>query len=266
MSSRARRASGRYRDAALETFALVLAFAREPARLGRPQLAGQPPAQELAVPMILLNLIGELRGEPGSATFDDRDDWDELERDAVVQVLEHFDRARKELREVVAPGGARLDSPAGRLLNPGHAIECGWFLLDHARRTGDATLRDDALLVVEGALERGWDAEHGGLFAFLDAEGHSPVQLEWSLKLWWPHCEALLATLHAWRATGDVRWFDEFERVADWTFAHFPDPHHGEWYGYLDRQGHVSQRFKGGPYKGCFHVPRALWLGAGLLR
>lgn len=42
--------------------------------------------------------------------------------------------------------------------------------------------------------------------------------------------------------------------------THFPDPGHGEWYGYLDRRGEVTHRFKGGPYKGCFHVPRALWL------
>ena len=26
------------------------------------------------------------------------------------------------------------DSPEGRLLNPGHAIEAGWFILDYARR------------------------------------------------------------------------------------------------------------------------------------
>jgi mannose/cellobiose epimerase-like protein (N-acyl-D-glucosamine 2-epimerase family) len=35
---------------------------------------------------------------------------------------------------------------------------------------------------------------------------------------------------------------------------------HGEWFGYLDEAGRVNQRFKGGPYKGCFHVPRALFL------
>ena len=32
----------------------------------------------------------------------------------------------------------------------------------------------------------------------------------------------------------------------------------GEMAGYLDRQGNVKMDFKGGPYKGCFHVPRAL--------
>ena len=38
----------------------------------------------------------------------------------------------------------------------------------------------------------------------------------------------------------------------------FSDSMHGEWYGYLTRDWTVNQSFKGGPYKGCFHVPRCL--------
>ena len=30
--------------------------------------------------------------------------------------------------------------------------------------------------------------------------------------------------------------------------------------GYLDREGRLKMDFKGGPYKGCFHVPRALMI------
>lgn len=43
-------------------------------------------------------------------------------------------------------------------------------------------------------------------------------------------------------------------------FLKFSDPEQGEWYGYLTREWKVNQTFKGGPYKGCFHVPRALLL------
>ena len=39
----------------------------------------------------------------------------------------------------------------------------------------------------------------------------------------------------------------------------------GEWAGYLDRQGRVKMDFKGGPYKGCFHLPRALMLCENIL-
>jgi N-acylglucosamine 2-epimerase len=46
------------------------------------------------------------------------------------------------------------------------------------------------------------------------------------------------------------------QAVHDWSFKHFADPQHGEWYGYLHRDGRVSSRLKGNTYKGAFHVPR----------
>jgi N-acylglucosamine 2-epimerase len=53
--------------------------------------------------------------------------------------------------------------------------------------------------------------------------------------------------------------------TATWAYTHLVDATHGEWWGYTDRHGDVTHRFKGGAYKGCFHVPRALWLCQALL-
>lgn len=78
--------------------------------------------------------------------------------------------------------------------------------------------------------------------------------------LWWPHAEALYAHLLDYSITREAADWEAFLRTDAYAFAHFPDPQHGEWYGYLDRRGEVTHRFKGGPSKGCFHVPRALWL------
>ena len=58
-----------------------------------------------------------------------------------------------------------------------------------------------------------------------------------------------------------VGWllWTRFEQAAEYALAHFSDAAGGgEWYGYCDRDGRVTHPFKGGPYKGCFHVPRAL--------
>ena len=52
------------------------------------------------------------------------------------------------------------------------------------------------------------------------------------------------------------RWY---ERVHDYTFTHFPDPEHGEWYGYLDRDGRPAWTAKANGWKGFFHLPRALF-------
>jgi len=60
------------------------------------------------------------------------------------------------------------------------------------------------------------------------------------MKFWWPHNEAIIATLLAWKLTGKKKYADMHKLVHDWSFKHFPDPVHGEWYGYLHRDGSVS--------------------------
>lgn len=64
---------------------------------------------------------------------------------------------------------------------------------------------------------------------------------------------------------GEQRHADWHQAVHDWSFRHFPDPGHGEWYGYLHRDGSVAQRAKGNLFKGPFHLPRMLWYCARLL-
>ena len=78
------------------------------------------------------------------------------------------------------------------------------------------------------------------------------------MKLLWVHAEALYALLTAQARTGDGKWLTWLERVDEWVWQRFPDPVHGEWFGYLDRRGNVALDLKGGNYKGCFHIPRAL--------
>ena len=93
-----------------------------------------------------------------------------------------------------------------------------------------------------------------------DAKGHPPQQLEWDQKLWWVHIETLVALLKGYRLTGRKSCWSWYERVHAYTWAHFPDPEYGEWYGYLNRRGEVLLPLKGGKWKGCFHVPRGLYL------
>ncbi len=66
------------------------------------------------------------------------------------------------------------------------------------------------------------------------------VQLEWNMKLWWPHCEAMVAFAYAYKVTKDERYKALFDKVAKYTFDHFPDAVHGEWFGYLVRDTNAS--------------------------
>ncbi|KAK3102532.1 hypothetical protein FSP39_012016 [Pinctada imbricata] len=134
---------------------------------------------------------------------------------------------------------------------PGHAIEAGWFLLRQAKKTGDVDLKKTALeQFMLNPLNYGWDKEYGGIYYFLDADGLSPTQLEWDMKLWWPHNEAMISFLMAYKETNDVMYLDLFAKVFDYSCSHFVDEKQGEWFGYLNRRGEVTHRFKGGPWKG----------------
>lgn len=275
-----------YRQRALQLLDAYIAWDKAPggagAALGKPGLPGGPPlASALNVPMILLNMICELsEGLPPeeAAAF-----YAAERAAAVTRMLAHVDVPRRCMYEgVKADGSPDLDSPDGRLLNPGHQIEAAWFLLDHAQRTGDAALRGRALDIIQWAFETGWDGAFsdgtgavgkpalergtgtgagvgsGGMIYFRDALGFSPTQLEAHMKLWWPQAESMIAFAKAYEATGDALHLRRFDTVAQWTYSHLVDRVHGEWFGYADRTGAVTHRFKGGPYKGAFHVPRAL--------
>ncbi|MDR9404446.1 MAG: AGE family epimerase/isomerase [Halothece sp. Uz-M2-17] len=228
-------------------------WAQDWTKVGRPRYSGQIPAQSLAVPMILLNLIAEVAGE-------DTTPYQREVEDCIRRLKLHIHSETKTVYETVTPEGDLIDSSDGRLLNPGHAIEAGWFLQHWAQLLQRKDLSETAINIIRWSFDRGWDSECEGIYYFLDANGYSPTPLEWFMKLWWVHCEALYGHLLNFSITGDLADWEAFQKVDTYIFNHFRDPEYGEWFGYLDRAGKVTHRFKGGPYKGCFHVPRTLWL------
>jgi N-acylglucosamine 2-epimerase len=161
--------------------------------------------------------------------------------------------------ENVYEDGTFCDSFEGRLLNPGHAIEAMWFIMDLGKRMNDEHLIHKAKDIMLRTLEHGWDKEYDGIFYFLDVKGYPPQQLEWDQKLWWVHVEALVALAKGYALTGDENCLIWFEKVHAYTWSKFKDKEYGEWFGYLNRRGEVLLSLKGGKWKGCFHIPRALY-------
>ncbi len=161
--------------------------------------------------------------------------------------------------ETVGENGEILDHFDGRTINPGHAIEAAWFVLEEGEYRNDSALIDLGCKMLTYSWERGWDQEYGGLFYFRDVYGH-PVQEYWhDMKFWWPHDEAIIATLMAYQLTGQEQFAHWHSLVHDWSFRHFSDPVHGEWFGYLHRDGRISTTLKGNLWKSFFHHPRMLW-------
>jgi N-acylglucosamine 2-epimerase len=172
---------------------------------------------------------------------------------------------RRVVMESVAPNGDIVDHFDGRLLNPGHAIEGAWFIMQEGRHRRDQTLVRLGCDMLDWMWERGWDGEFGGLFYHRDLD-HKPVQEYWhDMKFWWPHDEAIIATLVAHELTGDIKYARWHQQVHDWSHQHFADPEHGEWYGYLHRDGSPSTTTKGNLWKSFFHHPRMQWVCSQLL-
>lgn len=215
---------------------------------------GTRPLQNFSLPMILCNLVLEI--EP----LLDKELVDKTIKDGVNMVMDVFYQEDLGIiLENVGPDGKFSDSFEGRLINPGHALESMWFIMDLAKRSNDTALINKAVEIALKTVEYGWDKKDGGIFYFLDVKGNPPQQLEWDQKLWWVHLETLITLLKGYEATGNERCYEWFEKIQDYTWKHFKDEEHPEWFGYLNRQGEVLLPLKGGKWKGCFHVPRALF-------
>jgi N-acylglucosamine 2-epimerase len=119
--------------------------------------------------------------------------------------------------------------------------------------------------MLEWSLELGWDTEYGGIYYFKDVYNRPCEQLEYDMKLWWVHNEALIATLTAYALTNDEKYADWYEKLHEYIFSHFPDQEFGEWYGYLHRDGSVSHTQKGSLWKGPYHLLRCLMLCESIL-
>ncbi|CAL1531828.1 unnamed protein product, partial [Lymnaea stagnalis] len=190
-----------------------------------PRVQPPTPTSSLAVPMIFLMLIDQLgvMDPAHQAGYNDLADW------CLEDVLKHVQRGGLVL-ENVSEDGQELPGSAGRLINPGHAIETGWVLLERAVKHGNEDLKQVALeTFITESFNRGWDDEFGGLFYFMDADGRPPLQLEWDMKLWWPHNESMVAFLMAYKYTGEEKYLQQFAKVFDYAYGHFVDFKNGEW-------------------------------------
>lgn len=246
-----------YADKALELFKKVLHCLSTPGILEPKFLEGFK-AKGHSICMILIDTAQNIRRAIGAEELDARiaESIDEIRRDFMHPEF-------KALLETVAPDGSFIDSLAGRTINPGHSLETGWFLLEEARYRGwkDTDLTKMGLTVIDWSWEWGWDKQYGGITYFRDCKNR-PQQEYWhDMKFWWPQNEAVLAALYGYLASGDAKYIDMHRMIDTYQFDKLKDKEYGEWFGYLHRDGSLSQPAKGNLYKGPFHIPRMLAKG-----
>jgi N-acylglucosamine 2-epimerase len=242
-----------YAQVAVDTFNRILERQNNPKGKYSKAYPGTRNLKGFSLPMILSNLSLELEHLVGTQTVETLID------EIIHEVMEVFYQADSGLiMESVHLDGSFSDTFEGRLVNPGHIIEAMWFMMDLADRRQDSVLMNKCIAIALRALEYGWDEQYGGILYFKDILNRPTQQLEWDQKLWWVHLEALVCMAKGYAYTGNEKCKAWFEKLDAYTFTRFSDPEYGEWYGYLNRQGEPLLTLKGGKWKGCFHVPRAL--------
>jgi len=162
----------------------------------------------------------------------------------------------KALMENTDDKGNFVNTPTGRIVNPGHSMEAAWFVMMEGMISGNKEAIEAGKKIIDITWPLGWDKERGGIIAFTDVLGMPPQQLEWDMKLWWPQCETMIALRMAYMLFGDESYNEKYEIVKQYCEKYFCDKENGEWYGYLHYDNTVSTTLKGNIFKGPFHVPR----------
>ncbi len=239
-----------YADKAIRTFQRFIQHNLNPGA-AESKFTKTRPTRGLGFPMITIATAQELRE---SIRLENAD---ALIDEAVHDIQRyHLNEDFQCVLETVGPSGQMIDHFDGRLLNPGHAIEAAWFILWEGKLRNEPQLIRLGCQMLDWMWARGWDREFGGILYFVDALGR-PVSEYWhDMKFWWPQNETIIATLLAFCLTGDPKYAQWHAMIHEWSYRHFPDALHGEWFGYLHRDGRLSNSLKGNLWKGPFHLPR----------
>ncbi len=250
------RASGDRRalDLAMETFERVLPRLDRWAEMPTAPYAIPPGMKAHGVAMIFSNAFDALSEVTPDPRVADAADVQGCE------VLDRYLRPENGLvLEYLNLDNTPADTPAGRAVVPGHAIESMGFQIQRLHKRTDQERLDRAIAAIRRHFEIGWDEIYGGLMLGLDAAGRTPVYWKYhDTKLWWPAVEAMYALLLANSLCGEPWCLDAYRRIHDYAFTHYPVPQYGEWRQRLDRQGRPLTDVVALPVKDPFHLPRFL--------
>lgn len=236
---------------ARQTYRTYLERADLPETHDGSQYPGMRPVRVHGISFIRIALSQEMRRYIRDDVFDRQ-----IERGIhdILSLHVHGD----ELFEHVQPDGQLIPGPMGRLKSPGHAVEAMGFILAEGKHRQRRDWIDKATDVIDRALTAGWDPQFGGILYFLEHNSPQNRKLEGDMKLWWVHTDSLYPTLLAWQLTQRPAMLEWFGRIDEWAWRHFRDREHGEWFGYLHRDGSLALPLKGSMWKCFFHLPRML--------
>jgi len=138
---------------------------------------------------------------------------------------------------------------------PGHQVEWAKLLLQlHQHRPADWMLRR-ACELYAGAMQHGWDQEHGGLvYGFAPDKSFADTG-----KYFWVQAEALATASRLHQVTGESGYLDDYTALWQWCWNHLIDHHQGAWFRIRQRDGSPVDNLKSPPGKTDYHTMGACW-------
>jgi len=112
---------------------------------------------------------------------------------------------------------------------PGHLTEWAKLLLILERHRKLDWLAPRAQQLFDLALEKAWDKQNGGIFYGFGPED----EICDSDKYFWVQAESFAAAACLAQRTGDARYWEQYDRIWDYSWRHFVDHEHGAWYRIL---------------------------------
>lgn len=184
------------------------------------------------------------------------------------EILDVFCRPDGRVWELIPLEERLNDTVLARHATPGHIFESMWFVIRTALQHGRDAWIPDAARSIAWAFDVGWDRELGGVFRYVDSEGGKPrgtpgnepyetlMVDTWDTKIWWPHAEALYATLLAYKTTDDSTFDSMHAKLFEYVFRTFPNPDRtiGEWVQIRDRHGAPLDKCVALPVKDPYHI------------
>ncbi|MCI0625849.1 MAG: AGE family epimerase/isomerase [Acidobacteria bacterium] len=221
-----------------------------------------------SVCMILLRLTQVLAAALSSLQHERNEEMVQASAAGASKILQTFRQKDGGIAEFLFSNGQSGNALLTRHLNPGHVFESMWFVMEAARVHRQSHWIEQAAQALKKAATLGWDTVHGGLFHFVDCDGGKPhgtagkepyermILDTWDTKLWWPHSEALYATLLAFELTADEEFHLLYRKIHDYVFQTFPNPDRriGEWIQIRDREGRPLDKCVALPVKDPYHI------------
>lgn len=144
---------------------------------------------------------------------------------------------------------------------PGHFTEWAKLLVQLEARARGVLAQDlDWLLpgaekLFAVALEKGWDARHGGICYSLAPD----LSVCDAHKYFWVQAESAAAAALLGARTGNDAYWSWYERLWQYSWTHFVDHEHGAWYRILDRQNRKLSDEKSPAGKVDYHTMGAVY-------